>query len=646
MLSKKRSASITLLVGITLALSLLTARAQGFAADTGFRPGEHGFAFENYGGDAGATNLTPSELVRLFGPGVCIKPPDEKGNCKLTAPAAMWMEEANKAMDGGHCEGFAVLSLFLYDKTIPTDIFGAGSVNQLALKGNTPLQREIALWFITQGLPQVQEKTIRGKPSFIVQRLIEGYKNKEFFTGGFYMPDGSSGHAVTPYAVKDLGGGQYHIMIYDNNFPGQERFIEVDANAETWKYEGSPNPETEPFTYTGDGDSQTLEITPQKLRLDKPTCPFCNQTSFGNLLAGLPASTTASTGGGSGSQGSGETESGASEADELSGQTQIMLNGRANIIITDEQGRKTGFADGKVLTEIPNSQVILPKSKSGAKRAPIVVVPAGGKYTVNVTEMGGSNPASSLSVIRRGNVLAGRQFNLKQQPVGLSISGDTVQFKATGDKKPVVVQQGYTTANGSNVTVAVTGRNDTTMKLDPNGKIQIQGKSGPGQLLVTRTDPEGKSKIYYSSKFELKDDDFAALDVLAWEDDIGVDYFDENGNADGSATLTDEPLNKDLLGDFEVEDDFFENFDDEKEFDDQWGDEAGDQPSASATDEPGGDDEPAAPDTKATDEPGDDQKDSATPEASGSDSQPGDSGGDDGGDNGGDSGDDGGGSGG
>ena len=40
-------------------------------ADSGFRPGRDGFAFENYGNDAGPVNLTPANVEDLFGAQVC-----------------------------------------------------------------------------------------------------------------------------------------------------------------------------------------------------------------------------------------------------------------------------------------------------------------------------------------------------------------------------------------------------------------------------------------------------------------------------------------------------------------------------------------------------------------------------------------------
>ena len=86
--------------------------------DSGFDPGVHGFSFENYTNRDGVVNLAPEDMQRMFGDPVCTTLVD--GDCTLTPTARDWMERANRAMNGGHCEGIAVLSqLMFYDKIDP-----------------------------------------------------------------------------------------------------------------------------------------------------------------------------------------------------------------------------------------------------------------------------------------------------------------------------------------------------------------------------------------------------------------------------------------------------------------------------------------------------------------------------------------------
>ncbi len=135
-------------------------------ADLGFRPQVNGFSFENYGKDKQVTNLTPAEVRRMFGDQVCA---NIKGDtCTLTPPAQQWMEQANGAMAGGHCEGFATLSLLFYSNKVDLTKFGADKVVDLKLDGNEALQREIAYWFITQATQPAANAILRATPSEIV----------------------------------------------------------------------------------------------------------------------------------------------------------------------------------------------------------------------------------------------------------------------------------------------------------------------------------------------------------------------------------------------------------------------------------------------------------------------------------------------
>jgi hypothetical protein len=113
--------------------------ASGFS----FSPKTNGFKFENYGNDKGYENLTPAELRRMFGDKVC-GDLEADGSCVLAPPAAAWMQEQNNGMSGGHCEGFAALSLLMdLGKVKPKD-FGADTAFGLEIDHNAKLQHEIA----------------------------------------------------------------------------------------------------------------------------------------------------------------------------------------------------------------------------------------------------------------------------------------------------------------------------------------------------------------------------------------------------------------------------------------------------------------------------------------------------------------------
>lgn len=173
-------------------------------ADSGFRSQVDGFSFENYGNDAGPVNLTPQNVEDLFGPQVCAT--GEGSSCTLIPPARHWMQQVNASMAGGHCMGLSVTALRFFSHNLAVDGYGAPQPISLPVRGNTALQSLIAEDFAYQDLPSVISHAIVGTPVQVLGSLIRALKaGGELYTLGIVKPDGSGGHAVTPFAVEDRG---------------------------------------------------------------------------------------------------------------------------------------------------------------------------------------------------------------------------------------------------------------------------------------------------------------------------------------------------------------------------------------------------------------------------------------------------------
>ena len=250
-------------------------------ADTGFRPKVDGFSFRNYDG---GNNLTAAALRRLFGPEVCAGGQDAP--CLLTPAAEQWMGHYNRLMAaGGHCYGFSTLSLLFYTGDARSSGFGAPATPRLQVDGNQPLQQEIAYAWSFQALPAVRRAGISGAPATILDALIEGLNAPAGDSGGdsgadsytlaFTKADGSGGHAVTPYAVEDRGGGEFAVLVYDSNYPGQARTLQIDRETNTWSYNAAANPSRPSGRYSGDAASRSLFLFPTGPALGPQPCPFC-----------------------------------------------------------------------------------------------------------------------------------------------------------------------------------------------------------------------------------------------------------------------------------------------------------------------------------------------------------------------------------
>jgi hypothetical protein len=309
---------------------VVTAHDQGTVLATdGFNPANDGFSFENYGFIAG-TELDQHDLRELFGDGVCANAPSD--SCTLTPAAQQWAQQMTDEMLGGHCFGFAVTAWRFFKHDISPSSFGGTTTFSLGI--SPTLVSELAYGWAMQTLPSVQNAAIAETPSQEISFLTKALADpgKEVYTIGIRSPQG--GHAITPIAVENLGGGQYYIVIYDNNFPGVQRAISVDTNNDTWSYNGAPNPSDPPEEYSGQGANNPMELFPLSPGLGVQPCPFCGS---GSLSSSAPAS---------------------------HGVVQVSLGGNpdahGHLLITTADGRRLGYVDGHLVNEIKGARALVP----------------------------------------------------------------------------------------------------------------------------------------------------------------------------------------------------------------------------------------------------------------------------------------------
>jgi hypothetical protein len=303
-------------------------------------------------------------------------------NYSLTPSAKVWMEEANKAMEYGHCEGLAVLSALMYFNQSNPSKFGGNETSKLSLQ-NELLQREIAYWWVTQVTHPGGTHRLNDSPNVVMDTLANAFKDgraaKEWWTLGLYQPDGSGGHDITPIAVENFSNGSARILVYDNNFPKITRAIDIDQKANTWKYHTSSNPNDSSELYTGNASTKSLEIVSIPPRLLRQDCDFCDNSSSSGLA------------GSKGTKGA------------LAGQKKVVqfwVDGDARIVVTDEKGRRIGYlGEGNFVNEIPSASAINLKymDHPGAiHRQPVIIVPQG-NTSARLTGINATDP--DLTVI-------------------------------------------------------------------------------------------------------------------------------------------------------------------------------------------------------------------------------------------------------
>lgn len=486
--------------------------------DLGFRPETDGFSFENYGNESGTKNLTAAEVQRLFGDDACSR--FKNGACVLTPAGKQWMEEINAYMADGHCEGFAALSLLMYTGQVDPAAFNGEEASDLSLK-NEKLQREIAYWWATQTLSPTVDSMIKDTPQGILQRLMDMSPDGESYTVGIYQSDGSGGHAITPYAVQDEGGGIYSILVYDNNYPNEQRKITVDTNEDTWSYEASINPEVESELYEGDAESQTLDLTPTSARLSQQDCPFCADGEYSGKIRGLAAPERT--------------------------YNQIFLDGDGRLLIEDEQGNQLGMVDGKRVNQIPGARTI--DIKTGAPSEddpePIYLIPHGMDVTVtldgstlaeeSVTDLVMIGPGFTIGV--EGILLDPSQTDT----IGFFPNDETIVYDTDSEESPTFVVgieqpggadydfaiQGTAMQGGGMITVVLdTQKGDVfvnTEKLTNEGKFAFE---------MTRYTEE-EEETFYAEDIALRAGAIIAINYAEWTGNGGAVTFEVDTNGDG-----------------------------------------------------------------------------------------------------------------
>lgn len=310
------------------------AKAGTIVADSGFRVAADGFSFPNYGDEEGYKNLDAREVQRIYGRAACLT--GRGANCVLTPALRSWMRSVNESMDGGHCYGFSALTQMIYKEQIQRfgysslSAFGGPTPFGLQITGNSRLQRSIARAFSYQMLPSVNAQAVQGSPKQILRHMIEHIGdgsgqswNLLIFQWGF-----AAGHAITPYAVEDMGNGVYQVHVYDNNWPEDDsRRLIVDTNRNTWSYYASTQPGIPDARYNGNAKSRTLMLKPNTPGLGIQPCPLCvGRQGVDSKYNQITLSYTA--------------------------------DQHARLLITDPKGRSTGFDNGKIVNQIPGAKVL------------------------------------------------------------------------------------------------------------------------------------------------------------------------------------------------------------------------------------------------------------------------------------------------
>ena len=223
----------------------------------GFDVGRHGWAFGNYA-TSESGRFSVADAVTLFGDAaVCV---EAEGVCTPTPAAAEWIEMVASSMEYGVCEGMTVASM---------DRFLVGANPETGLMALTSeVEHRLARLFATQFLDDVITATEQWRGRSVAAIVAElqtslGDPLAEQYTLGVYSKVG--GHSVLPYAADVDDEGRGVIYVYDPNWPGEQRYIEVDTQANRWRFSYfAADQSNDPEAWTG--GSGLMDLTPLSVR--------------------------------------------------------------------------------------------------------------------------------------------------------------------------------------------------------------------------------------------------------------------------------------------------------------------------------------------------------------------------------------------
>ena len=279
-----------------------------------------------------------------------------------------------------------------------------------------------------------------------------------------------------PYAVRDQGGGTFHIMVYDNNFPGEERAIVVDTNANTWEYNAAMNPNEEFEIWSGNLDNgNQIELTPTSSRAGTHACWFCAE----------------------------EDEYYKSGDDPL---REIIFDSEGDIVVVDSEDNRLGYVDGILVNEIPDAEVIYPRY-TGVDYEPTFMVPLGTDLTATLEGTAEDTSESDISIFGQGYVLGAAGIELaadQTDEITFYADGIELLYLSDGAATPGVFI-GVETETADYLFMVAAGGDPlgqgVHMWLDPDENelwLTIGGGDGSAEFIleITRFDETGETEFH------------------------------------------------------------------------------------------------------------------------------------------------------
>ncbi len=421
-------------------------------ATSGMVAASDGFSFPNFGA-ANTKELMDGEDLRImFGDGVCTN--GTATPCSPTAEAAAWAQMVNQSRQAGHCEGMVVQAIHRYTTK--------ASPKTVDLTNDNDTTNGIIRAFATQFFPVVRKESdswAKKSINDILSELTKSFSSSAMtYSMGLYTDKG--GHAVLPLSIEYPTETTAKVNIYDSNWPGANRYVMFDLEAETWTFSFSGrDPEKDPNPWTGGkGD---IDLTSMESRTQS-SAPFDSgsNTVTGNFLVIRSTQPTWSITTSDGTVTPTESTSPTSTVRALRNSTSATL--REHVVFTDSIEIDVQLPAATSAYVVSNNKVVSVISKGGAETIAITAdsidVPSSAQVSIAVENL--------AATVQGGNAL------IDFQPSAITITPD-------GNTQPVVVNSQRPAA-----TVTISG---SSVKTSSSSPITDSEPSLPSELLPADT---------------------------------------------------------------------------------------------------------------------------------------------------------------
>lgn len=520
-----------------------------------YDPRIEGYGFRNYGSKHdNEADLNAGDLIKLFGAeNVCESGSTEK-DCVLYEPAEEWLAQQFKMLSHGHCDGLAMTSLAFWleipfeGKKTPAD-WQSGAQKVSDLQQSDAILNYVARVHVLQSVAEVYDfrsENFKRKPSEILHLLMESMKDdsKDRMELLIYLrEDGrlTKGHAIAPYEVEDMGDGEYHIHVYDSNYPGLSKYVELNAKEETWRYHTAADPSQTANDYAGDANSHSLSLQNLAAReLEVYGCPFCPDS---NERASLH------------------------HAGKKTRRDQVVftMDGEGEYMVTDPNGKRIGyeFPRSRFVNEIPEADVV-PQTGGLGKNVPaqyhLPNISSSKPYTINVAGKSINQEVDADMEMTGPGFLVGFEDLLVDPGENLSMTispnGRELSFTASADGQTPKIfitfakshkEPSYDFEIGG---IKLDAGKTVTMKLDLEHQKLFFKDNDPDRDLydvaVTRVNPDGTTDYYENNDLNLaKKSDNYEMDFGKWDGKGDMCFEDDdNGNGFDDEECTKEPNEK------------------------------------------------------------------------------------------------------